>query len=53
MNLCKFYKKLIKFRTCLSENFRNVSKFDEIQVSVEKDLTNFTHFDKFVLFIKI
>ncbi len=39
MNLCKFYKKLIKFCTFLSENFRNVWLFDEVQVGVENDFS--------------
>ncbi len=44
MNLCKFYKKLKKFCTSLSENFLNVCQFDEIQVCVENDFNQFYKF---------
>ncbi len=37
--------KNLKFCTCLSENFRNVWLFDEIQVGVEDN--NFNKFYKF------
>ncbi len=44
MNSCKFYKKLIKCCTCLSENFRNVWWFNKIQVGVENDFNKFYKF---------